>query len=150
MIERVDYADIEERFGPHGDMQTQVSMELPFRMFLSWDTEVTIGRVYVHPFIKEDLEECLREIKDYYSEGFIVEHRLDEWGGSFNDRYSRGSGRWSTHSWGLAVDYLPSLGPYGGPATTPAVVVDAFKDHGFAWGGDWMKPDAMHFTGVNE
>lgn len=150
MVDRVAYDDVVNRFGPHGNFDGQVSVELPFRMYLSWEKETTIGRVYVHPYIADDLEEALRDIKDYYSEEFITEHNLNEWGGSFNDRFSRGSNRWSVHSWGLAVDYLPSLGRFGVPAQTPYVVVEAFKDHGFAWGGDWMNPDGMHFSGVDE
>jgi len=24
-------------------------------------------------------------------------------------------------------------------------IVDAFRRHGFAWGGTWARPDGMHF-----
>lgn len=150
MVDRVAYDDVVNRFGPHGNFDGQVYMNLPFPMYLSWKPEVTIGSVYVHPHIKDDLEEALRDIQDYYGQEFILEHRLNEWGGSFNDRYSRNSGRWSTHSWGLAIDYLPSLSPNRSPALTPYPIVEAFKDHGFAWGGDWVSPDGMHFSGVDE
>jgi len=149
MLERVDYKNI-DMFGKHGDIKSLVRMELPFEMFLSWNHEVTVKSQLVHPYIKDELEEALNEIHEYYGEEGIARHRLNEWGGCFNDRYSRSSGRWSVHAWGLAVDYLPSLGQYGAPAITPKVVVDCFEDHGFAWGGWWEYPDGMHFSAINE
>lgn len=150
MIKLVDYKDIEKRFGPHGDIATQVRVRLPFKMFLSWRPETIISSVYVHPYIAEMFEMVMKDISTYYTLEDIQGHNLNEWGGSFNDRYSRGSNRWSVHSWGLAVDYLPSYGPFRQAPITPAPIVEMFKDYGFAWGGDWSLKDGMHFTAIKE
>lgn len=150
MIKVIDYSEIEKEFGKHGDTKSLEKIMFPFKMFLSWKPEVFIESAAVHTSIKSDLEEVFSEIKEYYGESYIYENSLNSWGGCYNDRYSRSSARWSTHSWGLAVDYLPNLGPFGTPAQTPYVVVEAFKDHGFLWGGDWSRPDGMHFSAVRE
>jgi len=149
VITPIKYKDVVKEYGEHGTSRL-VSMRFPFKMFLSWDIETEIQSAAVHYSIKDELEEVFNDIKGYYTEDFIKENYLNEWGGCFNDRYSRSSNRWSVHSWGLAVDYLPSLGQFGVPARTPYQVVEAFLDHGFLWGGNWSYPDGMHFTSVIE
>src|SRR4029077_18807072 len=78
-----------------------------------------------------------------------------------------GTGNWSMHAYGLAVDLNPVENPYVGcgmsrdPASkpyldrsrlrrgmiTPAVVA-AFRSIGWGWGGDWSgsTKDYMHFS----
>ena len=56
----------------------------------------------------------------------------------------------SLHSYGIAIDFDPSLNHNGAaPGTSkldafPAFV-QAFRDAGWAWGGDWHMRDTMHF-----
>ena len=87
---------------------------------------------------------------------------------AFNCRYVAGTTTWSQHSYGRAVDVNPVQNPYvrngvadppsGQPwiARTPAgpgmavprnVLVRAFKDQGWGWGGDWSSArDYQHFS----
>ena len=79
----------------------------------------------------------------------------------------RGTGSWSMHAYGLAVDLNPVENPYVGcgqsrdPATKPyrdrshhrrgmvtRRVVQAFRSIGWAWGGSWNgnTKDYMHFS----
>jgi hypothetical protein len=79
----------------------------------------------------------------------------------------RGTGSWSMHAYGLAVDLNPVENPYVGcgqsrdPATKPffdrsrhrrgmvtARVVQAFGSRGWGWGGSWTgnTKDYMHFS----
>jgi D-alanyl-D-alanine carboxypeptidase len=79
----------------------------------------------------------------------------------------RGTGTWSEHAFGEAVDLNPVENPYVGcgqsrdPATRPyfnrsrhrpgmvtAAVVRAFKSIGWGWGGSWAgsTKDYMHFS----
>lgn len=79
----------------------------------------------------------------------------------------RGTGSWSMHAYGLAVDVNPLENPYVGcgqsrdPATAPyrnrsrhlkgmvgAGVVGAFRSVGWGWGGAWTgnTKDYMHFS----
>jgi len=79
----------------------------------------------------------------------------------------RGTGTWSNHAYGLAIDLNPGENPYVGCGqtrdptraryldrsrlrkgmVTPAVVA-AFRSIGWGWGGDWTggTKDYMHFS----
>ena len=78
-----------------------------------------------------------------------------------------GSGNWSNHAYGHAIDLNPMENPYVGcgavydPTSRPYVdrsrrrqgmvtpaVVRAFKSIGWGWGGDWSgdTKDYMHFS----
>jgi hypothetical protein len=44
-----------------------------------------------------------------YGDEGIKKHGLDRYGGSFNCRKKRGSSTaWSTHGWGISIDWFPS------------------------------------------
>ena len=87
---------------------------------------------------------------------------------AFNCRDIPGTGRWSQHAYGRAIDLNPLLNPYiddsgevqpknGGPyldraRTDPGLLhagdpaVSAFTDRGWHWGGYWRNPiDYQHF-----
>ncbi|BAK36192.1 hypothetical protein MLP_31780 [Microlunatus phosphovorus NM-1] len=89
----------------------------------------------------------------------------------FNCRTVAGTDRWSQHSFGAAIDLNPVQNPYvtqagvspkaGQPYARPgarratvkglitadSVVVRAFRDVGWEWGGDWTSPkDYQHFS----
>ncbi|MFP4310392.1 MAG: M15 family metallopeptidase [Nitriliruptoraceae bacterium] len=51
----------------------------------------------------------------------------------------------STHAWGISIDLNVQTNGFGATPTLPAEVVEVFTRHGFAWGGDWVVPDGMHF-----
>jgi D-alanyl-D-alanine carboxypeptidase len=78
-----------------------------------------------------------------------------------------GTGHWSQHAYGLAVDLNPVENPYVGcgmtrdktalsylnrarvrPGMVTAAVVDAFHSVGWGWGGSWAgnTKDYMHFS----
>lgn len=88
---------------------------------------------------------------------------------AFNCRNATGSQRWSEHAYGRALDVNPIRNPFvtasgkvippeGTPfverrGTTPGlitsgdVVVDAFRDIGWRWGGAWTSnQDYQHFS----
>ena len=145
----IPYAKIEDELGEPGGRDGLILRTTPFPLRLSWEATY-ITRVLIHERIADGFVSALEAILEYYGLEFLKENNLDEFGGTYNPRKSRGSGRWSVHSWAMAVDYLPSMGKFGVPAMTPAPVVDAFKAQGFLWGGDWTLPDGMHFTGIKE
>ena len=87
---------------------------------------------------------------------------------AYNCRDIPGSGTWSLHAYGRAVDVNPRTNPYidadgafqpanAGPwvdrsRTDPGMfhdgdpAVQAFADHGWSWGGHWRSPlDYQHF-----
>jgi uncharacterized protein YjlB len=78
-----------------------------------------------------------------------------------------GTGNWSQHAYGLAVDINPIENPYTGcgrtrerasipylnrsrirPGMVTAAVVRAFRSIGWGWGGSWSgsTKDYMHFS----
>jgi poly-gamma-glutamate synthesis protein (capsule biosynthesis protein) len=89
----------------------------------------------------------------------------------FNCRLVAGSDRWSAHAYGAAIDVNPvenpdlhngSVRPAAGrpfarlvraagaslpPGTIRAgdIVVEAFAEIGWEWGGTWSSPDYQHF-----
>uniref|UniRef100_UPI0028A8587D M15 family metallopeptidase n=1 Tax=Aeromicrobium sp. TaxID=1871063 RepID=UPI0028A8587D len=91
---------------------------------------------------------------------------------AFNCRRVLGQQQWSRHAYGAAVDLNPVQNPYvtsdrvlppagtqfdeldrsGSADTAPGVihdgdvVVDAFEQIGWTWGGRWPEPDFQHFA----
>jgi hypothetical protein len=65
-----------------------------------------------------------------------------------------GESRLSPHSFGIAVDLAPDrsaywrwakVSPHPQQRSYPEVIVSAFEEEGFIWGGKWHEFDTMHF-----
>lgn len=78
---------------------------------------------------------------------------VDGWGasifgGTYVYRLTRGGNSLSSHSWGCAIDLDPARNGLGDAtpnfAKVPAVL-KAFADERWTWGGDWSRPDGMHW-----
>lgn len=74
-------------------------------------------------------------------------HRME----AFCWRLQRGSFvKLSWHSWAIAADINPEQNPMGKPGDKVmtdmnALFINGFKQAGFKWGGEFSRPDAMHF-----
>jgi len=68
------------------------------------------------------------------------------WG--YNDRNVAGTNVKSTHAWGLAIDINAPANPRGSRGDIPDGVVEMWKAHDWAWGGDWKWTDPQHFEFV--
>lgn len=147
---RIPMSSLVPMFGEAADQSDFVKIRFPFPMRAAWDTGLLLTNFYGHKHIGEAIIESLEDILDYYGRDFLLVHDLDLWGGCYADRKTVTGKRKSVHAWGLAVDYLPHLGPYGKPSIIPYHIVMAFKKRGFIWGGDWSVPDGMHFSAVEE
>jgi hypothetical protein len=51
----------------------------------------------------------------------------------------------SRHSWGVAIDVNVAANPLGGASTQDPRLVEIMRRWGMAWGGEWLRPDPMHF-----
>ena len=112
-----------------------------------WDVpaELELGaipnKIYCNKDLVLPLNTAFKLIKDRGLGGCIK-----TWDGCFNIRRKRNGSSMSLHSWGLAIDINAGWNRMGRPSTQDPRLVQAFKDAGFAWGGDWTsKVDAMHF-----
>lgn len=100
---------------------------------------------YVHKDIAFIVSTAVNQIE---ANGYKFDHGPidtdDDWG--YSNRPIRGSKRPSNHSWGLAIDIDAQNYPMGQRKKKPPQwVIDTFRRFGFTWGGQWGRPDPMHF-----
>ena len=76
-----------------------------------------------------------------------LEKEIKTWDGCFNIRPVRGSrsGRWSLHSFGIALDFNAATNRLETKGDMHPEIVEIFKDFNWAWGGDFRRSDPMHF-----
>ena len=73
-------------------------------------------------------------------------NELKTWDGCFNIRKARASSTvMSLHSWGVAIDVNAFEKGMGQVPKLSDGFVQCFKQAGFTWGGDFSRPDGMHF-----
>lgn len=152
-------------------------VELDYRGF---DGNTHRGQLVVH---HELTDEVIAVFAELYRVGYPIERMRtvdnypqaddelsmrDNNTSAFNCRDIPGTGQWSYHAYGRAIDLNPRLNPYvdrrgdyqpanAGPwvdrnRTEPGMLHDgdaavlAFTDRGWAWGGHWRTPrDYQHF-----
>ena len=75
------------------------------------------------------------------------EDRILDYGGCWNPRHVGANPKsgLSYHAAGLAVDFNVKNNPWGATPKQSQFLVATFKKHGWIWGGDFSKPDGMHF-----
>ena len=105
------------------------------------------GNIYCHKKLQPNLKAAFAEVEARGLLDLVI-----AWGGMFCSRMIRGSrDRISRHSWGIAFDINMKenpLGQVGAPIGTKGSVlalVSIFEKHGFIWGGNFPRPDWMHF-----
>jgi hypothetical protein len=148
--------------------------------YVGFDGQIHRGAMIVHQDLVAEviaIFEELRRLRYPIEKMQTVEHYLraddelsmrDNNTSAFNCRDIPGTGRWSLHAYGRAIDLNPLLNPYidrrgayqprnAGPyldrnRTDPGLLHDgdaavrAFTDRGWRWGGHWRTPkDYQHF-----
>ena len=68
---------------------------------------------------------------------------MDDW--SYHNRSIRGAAGKSNHAFGLAIDINALSNVLGTAGDMPLEVVRQWELEGGDWGGDWNRPDPMHF-----
>ncbi len=114
-----------------------------------------------HRVVRESLRSAIDEITAAGLENTINYFDANRAGGCWLARFNRltpnsSVGFLSRHSWGMAVD-TNTIGSCQGCAppdfaTRPGgcETVRIFRKHGFAWGGNFLTPDGMHFEWVGQ
>ena len=118
-------------------------------------------RARCHNVVKPAIQAALAEVAAAGLGGVINVSDANTAGGCHLARFNRltpdsSLGFLSRHSWGMAID-TNTRGSCQGCAppdfaTRPGGcrVVQIFRKHGFAWGGNFLTPDGMHFEWVGE
>lgn len=87
--------------------QNQVSVEIPFDMFLAWDKGTRVRKMTLHKLVADSARRAFDSIAIVYSAAERRDLGIDLFGGSLNVRKMRGGNAYSMHSWGIAIDFDP-------------------------------------------
>ncbi len=111
---------------------------------ISTATVSIIGEVTCHRLMLPQLQAALSDIE---SAGLGGELRPGDYGGCYVPRFidRNPSLPLSMHAFGLAVDLNVSTNQLGTEGDMNPRIVEIFERWGFVWGGDWSRPDPMHF-----
>ena len=110
-------------------------------------------RASCHRLIVDDLQAALQEVYEAGLSWAIELSNTNTYGGCWNPRYAVASaqiGSVSRHAWGMAFDTNTISNAQGRTPQMDCRVVRIFRKHNFAWGGNFLWPDGMHFEWVGE
>ena len=98
----------------------------------------------VAPLVLAAITECELHPAHPYLFDHGSQDTNDDWG--FANRAIRGTNTASNHSWGLAIDIDAQEYPQGQLRRQPPQwVINIFGRYGFSYGGQFSRPDPMHF-----
>jgi hypothetical protein len=120
----------------------------------------SVGRLNLpsgcHSTVRVALQAAMSEVIASGLENTINYYDANRAGGCYYPRFNRltpnsSVGFLSRHSWGMAID-TNTIGSCQGcaPPDMNCDTVRIFRKHGFAWGGNFLTPDGMHFEWVGE
>ena len=109
-------------------------------------TNAATGKACKKIYCNKDMVIPLQHVfNDIIASGLCEE--LKTFDGCFNVRDVRGRpGYPSAHSYALAIDLNAKMNPLGKWTHMNVDVVSIFEDHGFTWGGRFLRIDGMHFS----
>lgn len=137
-----DYMKDDGTLDPRWEAEQLTRVRLPFAIPLSWDRSKLVQNLFCHKKWTEFIPEVFATL-----ERERLRKKINTFGGCFNLRSKRTSGKLSTHSWGIAIDLNPEMNQQGSSGNMYPGVVEIFQRFGFTWGGDWVgrSKDPMHF-----
>ncbi len=94
-------------YGPPCNEAALVNVDLPYTMRLAWDLNTSLNRIRCHNKVADSVRRVLTAALQHYGNQQLRELRLDRFGGCYNPRRKRGGSAWSTHAWGIALDFDP-------------------------------------------
>lgn len=98
--------DVPAFYGAMGKQQT--ILKLPFPMWLAWDKRKPVKQFSVHKKVHDSAARAFARIAEEYGPKERQTLGIDLFGGCLNVRRMRGGSAWSTHSWGIAIDFDPA------------------------------------------
>lgn len=94
--------ELEKYYGAVGTNQTTI--KTPYRLRLAWDKAKGTTKITCHEKVADSLLRILNRVQDSYGDK-LKPLGLDLYGGCLNVRKMRGGTNWSTHSWGVSLDW---------------------------------------------
>ena len=105
------HASLTDFYGPHGEPDGYRpplrKVTCPWKLKIAWNMHRTRSHLWCHEAAADSLAEVLEKVHEHYGENEIEKLRLDLFGGDYHPRRKRGGVAWSTHSWGIAIDWDP-------------------------------------------
>ena len=101
-----------------------------------------LGRTQCNRQIVPMVKGALQELADAGLTGLVDPAQF---GGCYNPRLIGPGLGLSRHTWGIALDVNVAANPLGRPGRQDPRLVEIMRRWGLAWGGDWLRPDPMHF-----
>jgi hypothetical protein len=101
-----------------------------------------LGRVRCHRLVVDDLARAMAELERQRLGGLVDVADFRRHGGCWAPRLARdprAGGRLTRHAWGIAVALK---------VAKDERLIKVMADHGFLWGGGFVRPDATHFEWV--
>lgn len=96
----------DELFKFYGDVGiNQVKVDCPYPLRIEWAPEKVINRFSCHEKVADSIYNALNNTLQYYGHDRIQQLGLDLWSGCLNVRKMRGGTKYSTHSWGISIDF---------------------------------------------
>ncbi len=105
--------------------------------------------------VKDDLYAALQEVVNAGLAGGIDAGNANSYGGCTTgqarlSRITQSLGSVSRHSWGQPIDVNTVTNCQGCVPQMDCRIVRIFRKHNFAWGGNFLTPDGMHFEWVGQ
>lgn len=112
-------------------------------------------RARCNVMVKADLTAALQEVYASGLGGGIDVANTNSYGGCGTGsvrlaRITQALGSVSRHSWGQPIDMNTASNCQGCVPKMDCRIVRIFRKHNFAWGGNFLTPDGMHFEWVGE
>lgn len=100
-------ADLRTFYGEPGEGEL-VTVDAPYTLRLAWAPATKVSHIRCHRRVADSVGRVLTRVHGHYGLDAIRDLRLDLFGGCFNLRKKRGgTSSWSTHAWGIALDFDP-------------------------------------------
>lgn len=96
-------AELQRFYGDPGKNQTLLVS--PYPLYLDWELTQKVSKFSIHEKVHDSALRVMGRVLDHYGPEEIHRLGLDQFGGCLNVRKMRNGSAWSTHAWGIAIDW---------------------------------------------
>lgn len=140
-----DYTSMVRFYGQPGDESKLVSITFPFPTFYAGKL---VRTTRVHERCADSLLRVLNDIGNRFGKDPGIMEEIQDYGGCYNFRRSRGSTSMSKHAWGAAIDYDADDNTFRESwpvqADMPIEILSCFAREGWKSAAVFWGYDAMH------